>query len=496
MRYFRWVMFGIILVSHGVVSASFNSDYEDWLHNIYLEFYEQAVPAQRWDGIVTSKNKDNYKVKPGDNLSQISANVLGSATYWPKLWAVNSQLSNPHLIAENTHLSLKAGGGLRFSAAGKPARKQITAKFIRENKEGKKIKENKKVLLPALTSRIRPVLKKFPKSFPLWKSIYHQQQEKLTNELAIEFVEPAVSGQKLSVYLDNMIIERIPNSIGEVLPSGRRLLYSKGQDIFIKVFGDAVVDVGQRLRVVDTKPIYFKNQSIDERLLQVRAELKVIEVVAKTDEAFYAEYKAKITHSFLSIKEGDSIIYGPLRKFFVEKNTSNKTLPRLGLIMGGKGLSSPELLGLHNLVYLNVGLQDSLKVGDVFPVYQSLKSRGGRDRWGDTVAAYINILNVQKNTATAVISQIMSDIKVGDRVGSFDGVSDLKREESDKLDFEEFGDDEDILEESSFFEKKKTIGEAAQDKQLEGDLNGNELEDDLENDLENNESEEEEELDL
>lgn len=478
MRYFTFTILGIVLTSHLVARASSNRDYEDWLHNIYVGFYQKAVSSQNWKKVLSRQNSDNYTVKPGDNLSQISANILGSSTYWPKLWAVNSQLSNPHLIAENSQLSINANGDLSFSPAPKQIRQHIIVKFKKRTKEDKIITETKRVVLPQPKAKLHSVLKSFPASFPNWTAIYHQSQTDRLNNLAIEFVEPALASYIPSVHLDSMIIESRPNVIGTVLASERKLLYSKGQNIFIKVFGDVTIELGQLLRVVDIKQVYFKNRSVAEGLLRVKAELKVIEVVDNTEEAFYKEYKVRIKHSFFSVTAGDSIIDGSVNKFSIRDVSSSKELSSLGLIIGGKALSSPEFFGLHSLVYLNVGSKESLKIGDTFPIYQNLQSRGGRQRWGDKAAAYINIIDVKENTATAVISKIISDIKVGDRVGSFDQVSDLEStiKKRDWLDIESSDEEEQGF--SSSDEEEQ--GPSSSD---EEDLESGDLEEDLEEEL-------------
>lgn len=326
----------------------------------------------------------------------------------------------------------------------KKKRKQITVRFKETNEDGKAIVRIKKVLLPYPQRTIRPVLKTFPNSFPLWTSTYYQHQHKADdfNNLKINFIDPAVLSQKPYVYLSSMIVEKKPENIGFVLPASRKILYSKGQKVFIKIFGENKVQVGQLLRVADTKPIYFEKKLIATGLLRVKAELKIIEVVENTTEAFFKEYKAIISQSFFAASSGDSIIYGGLEKFVIKKNLANtKELSRPGLIVGGRAVSSPKLFNLHSLVYLNAGLNESLSIGDRFPVYQNLKARGGGRQWSDQIAGYISIVNIQKHTATAVVSQIFSDISVGDRFGYFGGSSDLNQFDSKELE-EDFFDSE------------------------------------------------------
>src|SRR5437868_15069006 len=49
---------------------------------------------------------DEYVVKPGDTLWNISKVFLRDAWYWPEIWYVNPQVQNPHLIYPGDVLKL------------------------------------------------------------------------------------------------------------------------------------------------------------------------------------------------------------------------------------------------------------------------------------------------------------------------------------------------------------------------------------------------------
>ncbi len=48
----------------------------------------------------------NYTVKKGDTLWDISALFLDNPWFWPKLWKINPEINNPHLIYPGDELSL------------------------------------------------------------------------------------------------------------------------------------------------------------------------------------------------------------------------------------------------------------------------------------------------------------------------------------------------------------------------------------------------------
>lgn len=52
---------------------------------------------------------EEYKVEPGDTLFDICDQMLDEAAYWPKLWALNPEIKNPHFIFPNMRLKFYPG---------------------------------------------------------------------------------------------------------------------------------------------------------------------------------------------------------------------------------------------------------------------------------------------------------------------------------------------------------------------------------------------------
>ena len=52
---------------------------------------------------------EEYQVETGDNLYDICDQLLDEAGYWPKLWALNPEIKNPHFIFPNMRLRFYAG---------------------------------------------------------------------------------------------------------------------------------------------------------------------------------------------------------------------------------------------------------------------------------------------------------------------------------------------------------------------------------------------------
>ena len=66
-----------------------------------------ALQAMAADPVaLRSDNPDEYVVKRGDTLWDISGRFLEKPWLWPEIWQVNPQIANPHLIYPGDRLSL------------------------------------------------------------------------------------------------------------------------------------------------------------------------------------------------------------------------------------------------------------------------------------------------------------------------------------------------------------------------------------------------------
>ncbi len=95
-----------------------------------------------------SGHPDSYIVKKGDTLWDISAYFLDNPWRWPKLWGVNPQIANPHLIYPGDRLTL-------VFIDGEP--RLVVKPHIRKSPEGRIVPKNGAI--PAIDlSLIRPYL--------------------------------------------------------------------------------------------------------------------------------------------------------------------------------------------------------------------------------------------------------------------------------------------------------------------------------------------------
>lgn len=68
--------------------------------------------------VIKESSPQQYKVKKGDTLWDISAVFLKSPWKWPQLWETNSQIKNPHLIYPNDIIYLSYRDGKPYLSKG------------------------------------------------------------------------------------------------------------------------------------------------------------------------------------------------------------------------------------------------------------------------------------------------------------------------------------------------------------------------------------------
>lgn len=69
------------------------------------------ISDTEWNEVATAAKVDSYTVVKNDWLFKISKKIFGSGFFYPKIWSLNSYITNPHYIEPGMVLSFTTGSG-------------------------------------------------------------------------------------------------------------------------------------------------------------------------------------------------------------------------------------------------------------------------------------------------------------------------------------------------------------------------------------------------
>jgi hypothetical protein len=301
-----------------------------------------------------------HVVKKGDTLWDISATYFRSPFAWPKLWAFNPSITNPHWIYPGDIVRLSAPGAMPVAATPEPPPADT----------GRKVQAP--TLAPATGLFLRQT----------------------------GFVEP-----------------------GELEQSGK-ILASREEKLLLATLDEAYVEFNKSkpLRVGERYTIYremrqVKHPTSKKRLGDIVQIFGEVEVKSITEGNIA---RVLIIDSLDPIERGFRV--GPLRRQFkmVEPRPDDQDLA--GLIVAT--LYPRKMVGNEMLVFIDRGKKDGVVVGNRFLVvrrgdgYQPLLASGPVDdrRFPRETVAEMIIIDVRESLSTGFVQRAIKEARIGDRV--------------------------------------------------------------------------------
>jgi hypothetical protein len=322
-------------------------------------------------------------VKKGDTLWGIAKDLLNDPFLWPRIWDRNPFITNPNLIFPGDTLGLP---GKEIAPAPAPV---VEAPKPEPPTEAPK--EVAKV--PPAPTPPAPVTEVAP-------------------------LPPVPVASRAAIACSPLLLDEkavATAGIGSIAKSNdKRRLLSQEDHIVVAVDGAQTLKVGDRLSVVrpGIRVIHPSRKGTLGRALFTLGLFEVTQVQARTASG-------RLIYSCLPMTIGDRVMPLTLPPFPEDKIAQPTTRVLEGLIVDTP--LALQILGLQNLVWLDVGAGQGIGPGDVFAVYRSnvptVNLATGEvvpippDRLGEAV-----VIRVTNTTATAVISASAKEIRAGDQV--------------------------------------------------------------------------------
>jgi hypothetical protein len=426
----KGVIFIVIVISTATAFAQ-DEENEARFARIYEKFNKSEIGDQKWSEIVGDKGSENYTLENGDNLWDISAKLFGNGFYWPKVWQLNDNITNPHMIEPGKVLRFNPGSESRPPSLDVATYADSTESMTSETEEPEfdtittlDSPEGQQIVIPP-GRKSRPVLTHIPPSFPDTSSPVGKYD-------AAGF---AVDGLKVAEKkiiagpVPSIVVERSWDADGKVIEmEGDTTVASTYQNVIVKLKNK--VNLGDYVTVFSTNG-KITDPTTDNTIgveLETRAELAIIESMSADDNI----YRATVAYTALPVRLNDSVKLGRLITRTTYERTGEEVSVAARIINGET--NNRKVFGLHNVVYLDKGNADGLKVGSLLPIIKNVETRNP-----DTVIKFdskpigeLKVVEVEAHVATAVIINEQDAVRPGDMTALIEEKSGEKPDSGDE----------------------------------------------------------------
>lgn len=328
-----------------------------------------VISILRTQSIAQEPTKE-YTIKKGDTLWDISQRELKDSFLWPKLWRENPEIKNPDRIYPDRVL---------------------------------------KIPVKTTVEKIRPE--------PAEKVAVPPEEEKMLERAKVPEEAPKVPLSDKSRLASAGYIATGGIDKSEIIDSpDKKTLLGEMDIVYLTLSSD--MKIGDRftvLRIVK-KVIHPKTGAFMGNLVKILGELIIIDINEKTATG-------KIIDSFDYITRGDKLeSYAEIEIPYIPSDRVSSPVGIKGYIVEvmDKKFSNAQM----DIVYLDKGLTDGLNAGDRFKVVAvgnktTIPSTGREINLPDQIIGEVQILSIQGNSSTALITKSVKDIKRGDVIQSF-----------------------------------------------------------------------------
>lgn len=444
--------------------------YEDRLHSIYNQFYSQKVSPEEWTHITGGRRADTYTIQKGDTLWDVSKLLFDDSHFWPKLWSVNTSITNPHLIHPNETLGFIPGTEAdppEFKVIGPGVKPPFPPPKLPEDF----LKKTRDLKVPRGTEShpIVPVLNDFPSSLPFINLVNRDHKDDHQYSLNFSFNSLALP---TSSYLSFYISERPVRGEGRIFKTKEygSVSHSKGQALVLKMSTD--VQVGRRLVAIQNmgriRPAALGVRGPFGHQIKVLGE---VEVTKKIKSRFNL-YEARVTVDLHPMQAGASLL--PQSLIPVDFSPTNNMGQGQAQIIGFSGSSkyNRHKGGFpYSLAFLNRGSGSHIQVGQMYQIRANLSVRKHDSFAYDIPVGKLKIVHTQGKVATALITEMTQRTQPGDYIVPLHHEGEVAFHDEDLIeDTEEEGFDADEEEPEEDLASSSEEPEEGDEEFLEDDL--------------------------
>jgi hypothetical protein len=340
---------------------------------------------------------DYYAIQQGDTLWEISSTFMGNPYYWPQLWSINEQVTNPHWIYPGNRIVFRPGTVL--------SPPELTLQTQSSGRDGYVVKGYEYERAPAQCG-------------PDERFNTTVQADKYQSLLFL------AKADDLSIF-------------GEVKKARQRAsILSERDTVYLDVEDPDAFECGDMVQLFKRDPTYenryFKVKKLDEGdLYKVVADVQIVHKYKKVLVGVVRTSYEEVERSTKNLAHGQDVrtYVGPMRPVSVELEVAPPNGDLEGTIVS-KSTSEKDSLDVGDTVFIDRGRNDGVRVGNTFYVFEqadelrdqseppALEEKEDEDL-PYSVIGRIVIVRVDDDVSTGVITDASTVMKVGHRVSEF-----------------------------------------------------------------------------
>lgn len=385
-----------------------DAEFEERMGRIYKQFYSGKISDAEWFQIVGPKSSEKYTVQSGDTMWGMSTTFFGNGFFWPKLWQLNSDYTNPHILEPGEVLSFSPGSVSQEPSVNvgknRYAFNETEAKASVTPEQAKAYLANAEIPAPPA---FRPVLKNIPRSIPSWT----QADRKYDNAGFSISRKKRLQDIGDETLLHSYISDRAPSSIGRVIEmeagGDRAALF---QEVILELEAAAEGEIYTAFKTLDKMSNSY--MSVPGYPVEFQGELEIIESLGDN------RFRAIVKNMVAPIERGAQLFRGniPVTSYSKEGASGSASVT----VVGGEFDADRRLMATNTIIYLNGGSRDGVQEGEIYSILKSPVERNAETvvKTVQGPIALVRIVNTSERLSTALVLEARGDIRPGDKTGS------------------------------------------------------------------------------
>jgi len=351
-----------------------------------------------WSFVRRQTGVKTYVTHKGEDLAEVSQVLFGDRQFWPKIWAMNKGIADPHHVPAGTVLTFVDGDVNHAPYFGVPwKRPQVQA--IPEV-----LALTPNMPLPQQVRPYRGHPADLPDSLPYWA---FRRNPDLGTKLDLE-LRPLYTGEAdklISIYAADEKIDGVGEVIGVEGDFANALDF---QYIYVRFSDPQTAKHMTLVRNLEKVKDFDRNYSGE--IVQVDGEVDIAEVV-NVDKNIY---RALVTKSYHLIEVGDRVTLDPVPVVKISEKGPMTSV--YGHIVWGQKGKETKISSLGDIVVVDIGREQNVQVGQLLTVYRQGDLRVDRnpEKVNARPIGVMRVMWVSKGFGTAMIIQQSDEVHVGD----------------------------------------------------------------------------------